>query len=377
VDKFQFQYPAAMLLEMKRIRVTAQSLAIHDPTIAFMAHWVGVMRLDRIVRDHLPDLDTARIRKAVTKAFNTLENAFAESDPLPVAPFPLAILPAINQAISHATAAGAEHRIEKSTGWKALIDKWRAQFGTFPDKPQRAARSQRGYARLLARDPVSGELSEESIETASFAMLIDDNTDPLNRHQSIHQRSTFSNTSSLEWQLNVRPAFGTYEIESNLTMCMLVMRHHDPSNSARRAFESYASVLAKLADGWQAIGFVGVTFEDSPKREYHPNPLSIVSQINPLHLRRGLQRIDRVKVGYKLADAFDIKPRFSEVWFTDLMTDDDLLQGASKFLSGLGSKPWPKRASTGLVQIDERGQLVLSVSEDKRGLNLELHVVRT
>jgi hypothetical protein len=121
-----------MLLEMKRIRVTAQRLAIHDKTIAFMAQWIGVMRLDRIVRDHLPDLDTARIRKAVTKAFITLENAFAESGPLPVAPSPLAILPALNQAMSHATAAGVQNRNERGSGWKELIDNWRVRFGSFP-----------------------------------------------------------------------------------------------------------------------------------------------------------------------------------------------------------------------------------------------------
>jgi hypothetical protein len=212
--------------------------------------------------------------------------------------------------------------------------------------------------------PVSGKLLHESVEAKTNAMLIDDNTDPLNRHQTIHLRNTFSNTSSLEWELNVKPAGDSLEVNSSLTMCMSVMRRPDSSKAARREFESYASVLTKIARGWQPVGFVGVAFADRTiVREYHPIPVSIVSKIVPEQLQQGLRRNERMRVGYKLADQFEITPRFTEVWFSDLVTDQVLLEGATTFLTRLGSKPWPRSASTALLQIDHRRQLVLSVSE--------------
>jgi hypothetical protein len=62
IDEFQDDYPPEKVIEMKGIREHAQSLSVKMPHVAFLVGFMGVKRLDAIVRKHWPNPDDELIK---------------------------------------------------------------------------------------------------------------------------------------------------------------------------------------------------------------------------------------------------------------------------------------------------------------------------
>lgn len=247
VDAFQFEYPAELLLEMKRVRVFSQSLALQNPTVRFMAHFIGMKRVDSIVRQHLPDLDKAKITEAVKAAYIRTEIVHSIAElPFPTASFALSS-PTVLSRVIREVMVSANHRLQiEDQVWRDVITDWSAHFGKFERRSQKpVARADRGYAKISARNPKTGEILKDGVKTGAFVMLTDGD-DPYNpKTKHVLLQHTFTPFNSLEWTLKVKPAFGTFEVESVLAVYKDVSPRHSVLNNDRESFDSYAAVLEK------------------------------------------------------------------------------------------------------------------------------------
>ncbi|BFT64289.1 hypothetical protein [Pseudomonas moorei] len=343
VDAFQFEYPAEFLLEMKQVRVFAQSLALQNPTVSFMAHSIGMKRLDSIVRQHLPDLDKEKIIEAVKAAYMRTEIVDSTAElPFPTAAFALSSVHTLSRVIREVMVC-AKHRLQiEDQVWRDVIADWSVYFGKFHRPPhERVALSGTGYAKISARNPKTGEILKDGVKTGAFVMLSDgeDLFNPMDKHVLLQH--TFKPFNSLEWKLNVKPAFGTFEVESVLTVYKDVSPRHGVFNNDRESFESYAAVLEKLSQGWEPIGYVGLSVgQDNDDGNYHPTPVSIVCQVEPEQFESRNRRCERVKLGYEIADEFGATMNFTPAFFNQSITDTALSEAAADFLTQLGPKPW-------------------------------------
>lgn len=343
VDAFQFEYPAELLLEMKQVRVFAQSLALQNPTVSFMAHFIGMKRVDRIVRQHLPDLDKDKIIEAVKAAYIRTEIAHSTADlPFPTTSFALSSVHTLSRVIREVVVC-ANHRLQiEDQVWRDVIADWSVYFGKFQRPPhKRVALSGTGYAKISARNPKTGEILKDGVKTGAFVMLSDgeDLFNPMDKHVLLQH--TFKPFSSLEWKLNVKPALGTFEVESVLTVYKDVSPRNGVFNNDRELFESYAAVLEKLTQGWEPIGYVGLSVgEGNDDDNYHPTPVSIVCQIEPEQFESRNRRSERVKLGYEIGDAFGATMKFTPAFFNQSIADSAVSAAATDFLTELGPKPW-------------------------------------
>lgn len=226
-----------------------------------MAHFIGMKRVDNIVRQHLPDLDKAKIIEAVKAAYIRTEIAHSTAElPFPTTSFTLSSVHALSRVIREVMVC-ANHRLQiEDQVWRNVIADWSVHFGKIQRPPQkRVALSDRGYAKISARNPKTGEILKDGVKTGAFVMLSDgdDPSNPMTKHVLLQH--TFSSFNSLEWKLNVKPALGTFEVESVLTVYKDVSPRNSLFNNDQESFESYAAVLEKLTQGWEPIGYVGLS----------------------------------------------------------------------------------------------------------------------
>jgi hypothetical protein len=343
VDAFQFEYPAELLLEMKRVRVFSQSLALQNPTVGFIAHFIGMKRVDSIVRQHLPDLDQAKITKSVKAAYIRTEIVHSIAE-LPFSHVALALssTPVLSRVIREVIVS-ANHRLQiEDQLWRDVINDWSAHFLEFGQRSEKpVARSDHGYAKISARNPKTGEILKDSVRTSAFVMLIDGD-DPYNpKTKHLLLQHTFTPFNSLEWKLKVKPAFGTFEVYSVLTVYRDVSPGYSESKNDRESFNSYAAVLDKLAQGWEPIGYVGLSVgEGNDNGNYHPTPVNIICQVGPEQFESRSRRCERVKLGYEIADALGVAMSFTQAFFNESISDAAISEAATDFLTELGPKPW-------------------------------------
>lgn len=380
VDTFQFEYPAELLLKMKQVRVFAQSLALQNPTVSLMAHSIGMKRLDSIVRKHLPDLEKEKekIIEAVKAAYIRTEIAHSTVEiPFPTASFALASAQTLSRVIREVMVC-ANHRLQiEDQVWRDVIAEWSVHFGNFHRPPQkRSSMSGLGFAKISARNPLTGEILKGGVEAGAFVMLSygEDLANPMCKHLLLQH--TFKPFSPLEWKLKVKPAFGTFEVESVLTFYKDVSPRYGVLNNERKSFESYAAVLEKLTQGWEPIGYVGLSLgEGNEGDDYHPTPVSIVCEIEPEQFESRTRRCERVKLGYEIADEFGATMNFTSAFFNQSITDAALSAAASDFLTELGPKPWDLlRTSKPIMRVDDRFEMYFQLRH--MVLSLETRFVR-
>lgn len=378
VDTFQFDYPPELLLEMKQVRVFAQSLALQNPTVSFMAHSIGMKRLDRIVRKHLPDLDKEKIIDAVKAAYIRTEIAHSTVEiPFPTASFALASAQTLSRVIREVMVCANRRLQIEDQVWRDVIAEWSVHFGKFLRPPhKRGSISGRGFAKISARNPQTGEILKGGVKAGAFVMLYygDDLANPMSKQ--IMLQHTFKPFSPLEWKLNVKPTFGTFEVESVLTFYKDVSPRYGVLNNERKSFESYAAVLEKLTQGWEPIGYVGLSLgEGNEGHDYHPTPVSIVCEIEPEEFESRTRRCERVKLGYEIADEFGATMNFTSAFFNQSITDAALSAAASDFLTELGPKPWDLlRTSKPIMRVDDRFEMYFQLKH--MVLSLETRFVR-
>ncbi|WP_155516610.1 hypothetical protein [Pseudomonas coronafaciens] len=120
-----------------------------------------------------------------------------------------------------------------------------------------------------------------------------------------------------------------------------VSPRHSVFNNDRELFASYAAVLEKLIQGWEPVGYIGLSVgEGNDDGNYHSTPVRMVCKIEPEDFKTRYRRCERIKLGYTIADAFGATMKFTPAFYNESIEDSVLSEAATEFLSALGPKPW-------------------------------------
>ncbi|WP_278929347.1 hypothetical protein [Pseudomonas qingdaonensis] len=370
VDDFAICYPAQALLEMKSVRERSQQLALLDPTIAFVGNSIGIKRLDRIVRDHLPDMSAeniahdAKLLYAKWVKFEAQYQPPARSAPLPESAITLAIEKIRTESILHPSLSDYH--------WQELITSWEEKFVSSIHPKASTFRSARGVAQITARHPVTGEIAAESIKVRALAMHSTGKSPGALNDGSIFLRYTYTPTNALNWNLAVRPFHGTYEVQSELTVFKDINLSKAKGLRKRADFEAYANVLTLLGNGWEPVGFVGLDIsDDADLNLVHPLPVKITNLINPDTMKQLISTVERAKLGYELEKTLGVEFEFTSHFFNLKLTPDKLREQATLLLKSHNPNTPPKRVqSPGMIKISPTSELVLVAS----GKNLRVEL---
>ncbi|AAZ38126.1 conserved hypothetical protein (plasmid) [Pseudomonas savastanoi pv. phaseolicola 1448A] len=348
VDKLQYQYPPAMLLEMKKVREFTQGLALVDTTIEFVAHQVGIKRIDRIVRNHLPSLDVALITRAAMDLFIRLDTAEKITSSLPPMPasFSHLTVTALTAKIHEVIESVDFKTRDDSHVWREVVAAWNEQRTRYssPQEPNTSTTFANACLKIGTRCPTTGVISPHTVNTeATAAVIAGDGQRYLNGERSFRMIKTGPRTHSFNWDLRVFLDNEGYKVTSEITPGGDVLPSRLQYSAQRKAFESYARVLDQIAAGWKPIGFIGLSFEDgSATRDFHPTPVEIRNLISSADLDRLLKRKARALLGYKLADQFNVLMRFTGLFFHSQLSDEIIEKAFRGFFTDLAPSPLPR-----------------------------------
>ncbi|HGM8087213.1 TPA: HNH endonuclease [Pseudomonas aeruginosa] len=371
IDNFVGEYPSEKLRVMKEVREYAQGLIIRNAIIHDLESRVGVHDLDDIVWRHWPNPDEQQImlEYVIKGAQRLLEFGESLSTKMPVPPWEFHRNP-ISMASSVALSNAVHVHPVRQDSFPAertravqIVSAWTRSIRSWGWEGE-GLHIIDGYVKIAARNPETGEIAEPYVWSHGMAAgahsfnVVDGESIVLEINHTAHQ------TSNLNWQLKVHIKDGVCRTNSTMSMWKHITPGRSYESHKREEVEAYFQVLEKLAAGWEPIGFVGLEpGKWSEPDTVHPEAFSIQSEITPEQFANALHRCAKVKLGYELADTWELEFRFNDAFFLEVL-DETSIRSASKALRAkLGSGPYPLYAcGENVVAVNERYSLRLCVN---------------
>jgi hypothetical protein len=200
----------------------------------------------------------------------------------------------------------------------------------------------KGYVKITARNSDTAEVAEPFVWVEGRCAGLYDYNVIEGEKAYLDINYTAHRASNLNWHLNVILKDGECRTESTLRMGRPIMPRNSHEYHERAEVEAYSKVLEKLAGGWEPVGFVGLEAGGwSEPQNVHPEAFPIRSEITDEQLEKAILRCAKAKLGYELADTWDLCFCFNEVFFSDAL-DEGLIRKASEdMLAKLGPGPYP------------------------------------
>jgi ribosomal protein L37AE/L43A len=370
IDIMESKFSAESLQEMKRVRETAQEMAVCDPDIKRMAVVISPLEFDQVFWDHLPDLDLKTIRRELLriggeKILRYCDEAVAH---LPTPPAQIALKP-MASAIKAATDLVADDQSTEDAvglltpGRKHLdVEAGRARelrkAVTIADEWIRVLK-QRGwngvvghahycYVKLAARDPGTGAISEAFIWTRGRGYIHYDRT---GQDKVLRLRVNFTNSrvSNLDWQLKIDVKNGECQTSSTLRLLGALAPSDIDNPVVWEKFEAYEQVVQKLAQGWQPVGYVcrepGETFDTN---NVHPEALQITSNISEAGFDECMYRCKKIRLAESIASKLGgWNFLFTQDYFEPALDENMICKAVDELRTGLRRSGSPIEVTVG------------------------------
>lgn len=375
IDELQHEFPAEMVIEMKNVREYAQSLSLKLPDVAFFVGYIGVKRLDAIVRKHWPNPDQEKIRVDVIS--EGIKCTPASDDPLwtqmptPPAKFDLKpIQRAASPRVVHIADRPSQPRRESFPNDRRraidIISSWRG-------RAERNGWNGKGfninycYVKITAREPGSGDIAETFLWVRGDSTNLYDYTLIDGESLILDVNHTGYGPSNLNWHLNVTIKDGAYCTTSTLRILRPIRLSVSYERHEKAEFEAYAQILEKLASGWEPIGYVGIEpSEESSSEKVFPEPFSIRNEITEGQLAQALKRCARVRLGYELAEIWGLWFYFNNTFFNNALDETIIWEASVDLLDEVGPAPYPTFAQgKQLVSISDRTGIRLTIKNGR------------
>lgn len=377
VDDFQDEYPPELVLQMKRVREFAQHLSVTQPSVAFLVGWMGVKRLDRIVQDHLPELDVAKITAEVIRVGKHWLGHNLPADDGPT--LPPAKTFAVKKNISAKTLSVALKEAEALRQSTVQIDDFAMQRlravditttfirknieilrqGLLGDKSLHVGD---GQVRIVAQNPATGDITDASHSVRSTTSCLFHS--PKNLPEEIYLRVLC--TRGFTWELEQSFADNTMKLKSELDIPWFFTPKDSQDQVERVQFESYVKVLDALASGWSPLGYVSMRpSEILNEQDLHPRPFKITSKITPQTLEEVQTRNARIRLAYEFGDRWDVGYSFNDLLFDKRFDETTLIAAAEEVMEHLGREEGAKSRP---LQISGQWAVVMTYSGGTLGL---------
>jgi hypothetical protein len=326
IDDFRWSYPPELVLKMKRVREFAQFLASTQNDAAYLVGWMGVKRLDLIVRAHLPDLDPEKIRLSILQVGKKYvgDNLITDGALLrtPSIEFQKSLLPEMIRV------AEAELWRAPSMPTIGIEQRWAIEIAREFNKDFYDAENyetlhwNNGQVCLRARCPKTGQLSDAAYHARADIRC---------KHNPFLRDGyeIFLHVAShcgAEWKFGLITRLGEEFISSKLTLERFTLPAiTDALNQSRREFEGYAGWIDALSEGFTPVGQIGLRPTDYPKDDnLHSGIFDIEMKSNPNRLKAAVEFCARVKLAYEMADKLDLFVVLNATLFDPIFSVDSL-----------------------------------------------------
>lgn len=350
IDEFQVDYPPETVLEMKAVREYAQALTIKAPEIAFFVGWTGVKRLDAIVWKHWPNPDDEMVRlDMVSEGLQltpTAESPLGAQMPVPPTSFEFRPLYRVTTSIAPVSLVmGVTTRLDNYpaerrravaivSSWGKLMKRW--------GWDGKGALINHGYVKITARDSETGAFAEQFVWARGRTACVYDYNVVTGEQVYLDIDHTAHRASNLDWHLNIAIRDGECRTESILRMWRPITPRNSHEYTERAEIEAYAQVLERLASGWEPFGFVGLEAgEWSDPESAHPEGFAIRCAFSEEQLNKAIDRCTRVRLGYELADIWDLGFYFTDEFFSEALDEQTIRKASEGMLAKLGPAPYP------------------------------------
>ncbi|HIE2516746.1 TPA: HNH endonuclease [Pseudomonas aeruginosa] len=382
IDEFQDDYPPEKVIEMKGIREHAQSLTVKMPDVAFLVGFMGVKRLDAIVRKHWPNPDDELIKLEVfregVKCLPQANDPLWTRMPSPPVEFDLrpvakAATPGSSDALASTTLNTQWHFQAERRRAVSIVTDW-GDFGRRYGWSGKGRLINHCYVKLCARNPDTGEIAESFVWTRGHSIHMHEYD--LLEGEVLHfviDQTTY-HVSNLNWRLEVSIRDGEYHCSSILSMEGRIRNSHSTwDRHLRLEAESYIRLMEKLEQGWEPVGFVGIKpGEWSDPDRVHPGVFQIQNEITEAQFSKALRASRKLALGYELAEAWDTHFRFNNTFFEDALDETSIRAASEDLRAKLGSPPYPIYSQSdqivsigsrhGIRLILDRGQLFFRIT---------------
>lgn len=171
-----------------------------------------------------------------------------------------------------------------------------------------------GQVRISARISETGDLASKAVDLRASIMCL---YNPTSSQGEVALRA--STAGGIKWTIEItgRPNALTISSEIRLgtynwpkSTGQLPSRAH-----AHEAFENYATLVDRIAEGREIAGQIGLRITENPVEDnLHPGVFGICVRCSQDRLKQVLEDCSRVRLAYKLAEKWDV-----EIYLTNLL----------------------------------------------------------
>lgn len=369
IDDFRWNYPPEKVLEMKRVREFAQFLTVTQSDASYLIGWMGVKRFDRIVRDHLPELDAEEIRLSIIDHGKKFvgENLVMNSEALMAPPdhFIKRALPKmVREGERELGRVQPAPRLVIEQQWvKDIAREFNKEF--YDVENFTAEQINNGQICLRARCPVTGQLSEAAYHARAD---ISCKHDPFGQGGKEIKFQVVSR-SGAEWRYFLSTEIGNTYLSSRMTLENFPLPAiTDGLNQSRREFEGYAGWIDALRNGFHPVGQIGLRPTDFPSGDsLHPGIFEITQDVHPSGLAAAAEFCARVRLAYEFADKLNLSVALNRHLF-DARLNVDSIREAMEELS-IGYK-WMSEFESGPIVTFNDGKWGFVLSKKIGGISI-------
>lgn len=363
IDGLECDYSPAQLIEMKKVRETAERMAASDPQVRGISCFISPIEFDEVFWNNLPKLDEEKIRPALMEiaAKNILRGRehsnqeISAPSHLPLKPLASAINTFIDSDVDIQVSILSSPTLHPFPSSSPAVDahalaRRRAVdiVGAWAERIPSPHWNGTGWhvhnvnVLITARHPTTKVLCESSIRAVGQGLGRHDHTSDKGEilHLKVNAHSRVVN-NRIGWKLDVAYENGGMRTTSTLRLNGSPSPGYLEGSRWEEGFDSYEQVVRKLAEGWQPVGFVDMSSTESPIDNWmHPEAFEIELQATASELNECLYRCSKIRLAHELQRQWGWQFRFTKEYF-ERSLDTTMIQAASDELRvRLGPPPY-------------------------------------
>lgn len=370
IDRLDCDYSPDQLYEMKKVRETAQKMAVSDPELRGVSRYISQIEFDEVFWKHLPNLETDEIRHALlaiaARQIQRRSRSMLVPSHLPLKPLTRVMREIIEgdqddpvADLNRATVlpcpqirpAGDDHTAARRRAAE-IVGAWAGSIQSH-DWNGTGMHIHSVNVVITARHPQTGVICESSIRGSGSGLGRHDYTVDAGEILLLKVNSLANN---LKWQLSVDFNKGGMITTSALRLFGRLSHTDFRIYQWEDKFQAYEQVVQKLAEGWQPIGFVDMNTNSSQIEDHmHPEAFEIALQITASELDECIYRCSKIRLAHALEKQWGRWFVFTKDYF-ERGLDLAMIQSASDELRArLGPPPyWYRGESPALISVGRR-----------------------
>lgn len=374
IDRLDCDYSPDQLVEMKKVRETAQKMAVSDPQIRAISCYISPIEFDEVFWKHLPNLETDKIRPALLEIAASQMRLLSERrSSNMLAPSHLRLKPLtsvmkkiiegdgnnpvadLNRAVviprAHIRPTGGDHTVARRRAAE-IVGAWAESIRSHHWNVS-GLHIHHVNVLITARHPQTGVVCESPIRVVGDGYGRHDHTADEGEILSLKVNGLANN---LYWQLSVAFDKGGMITTSVLRLLGRLSPPNFGSYQWEDRLHAYEQVVQKLAEGWQPIGFVDMnTNPPQIDDRMHPEAFEIELQITASELDECLYRCSKIRLAHALEKQWGRRFAFTEDYFEHGL-DPAMIQSASDELRARLEAPpyWHRGESPALISVGRR-----------------------